>query len=376
MSSVRSIAKQAGVSITTVSRVLNNHPRVSLAARRKVLTAANATNYVPAVGRKSTTNIAFLYTGESSLGSPFDGALMQGMSDGMDEFGYDLLVLDARRSRQMDETYTQMFLRKGVRGAVLRTSEETLPVCEAIADEGFPSVVVGARPEASGVNYIYTASRGASREAVEHLIALGHRRIAVCLNIVDDSDHADRLAGYRDALEAHGVAFDARLQLRAPARRDGGAQLIRRMMSLSDAPTAVFFTDPFAAIGAMTEARNMGVRVPEDLSVVGFDDAEVRHQVSPTLTAVCQDAVAIGREAFSVLHDKIEGNPAVMDGGVQVQRTLRAWLEIHDSTAAREGASDRQAPRAGLKRPARPVVSDPDASDPFGSVSDHPEKPK
>ena len=332
MSNVRSIAKRAGVSISTVSRVLNNHPQVSEETRAKVLTAANATNYVPTVGRKSTTNIAFLYTGEATLGSPFDGALMQGMSEGMEEFGYDLMVLGARRSRQIDETFTQMFLRKGVRGAVLRTTAETQNASEAIEAEGFPSVVVGARSENERVNYVYTESRAASRDAIEHLIGLGHRRIAVCRNTVDDSDHDDRLAGYRDALRAHGISYDEGLIRRAPAIREGGAQMIRRIMGPGDSPTAVFFTDPLAAIGAMTEARKLGVRIPEDLSVVGFDDTGVRYQVSPTLTAVCQDAVAIGRVAFKVLHDKLNAGDTSGDSAPTVRRALEAWLEIHGST--------------------------------------------
>src|SRR2546425_1435186 len=116
MASVRQIAKQAGVSITTVSRVLNSHPRVSDQARKRVLAAANKSRYIHTIGRRSTTNIAFVYTGSWSIGSLFDASLMQGMSSGMIDHGYDLLVINAVHARQDHETYTQMLLRKGARG--------------------------------------------------------------------------------------------------------------------------------------------------------------------------------------------------------------------------------------------------------------------
>ncbi|MAE63704.1 MAG: hypothetical protein CMJ18_05485 [Phycisphaeraceae bacterium] len=345
MSSVRDIAKISGVSAATVSRVLNNDPRVSEDARRKVLEVANLSRYVANVGKRSNTNIAFVYTGESSLGSPFDAALMRGMASGMEEFGFDLMILDARRARERNEAYSSMFMRKGIRGAVLRTTAQTSSICRQIASEGFPSVVVGARIDEDGVSYIYSDSRKASERAVEHLIGLGHRRIAICLNIVDDSDHTDRLNGYRDALAAADIDFDERMLVRAPAEREGGAQLIRRLLSMSPRPTAVFITDPYTAIGALTEARRARVRVPGDLSVVGFDDAELRYAVYPEMTSVCQDGVAIGREAFSLLNeilafrplDRARDTEAPRTTGLEaIQRSMQTWFEVHDSTGRME----------------------------------------
>lgn len=331
MANIRHIAKQAGVSATTVSRVLNNHPQVSASVRARVMAVTNEIGYVPTIGRKSTSNIALVYTGVSSLGSPFDAALMFGMSGGMEEYGYDLMILDARRARQPGETYTQMFVRKGIRGAILRTTAQARSVCEAIADEGFPCVVVGDRFESPSVSFVYSDSRETSREAVEHLIGLGHRRIAICLNVVDDSDHADRLAGYRQAHADHGLEVDRKLILRVPANREGGMQLMRRLMTMPDRPTAVFITDPLTALGAMGEARKLGVEIPRDLSVVGFDDAEMRYGMYPELTAICQDAAALGREAFAALYGMLD-QP---DGAPVVKKALRTWLEVHASTGPR-----------------------------------------
>lgn len=330
MANVRLIAKRAGVSITTVSRVLNNHPRVSPEIRRRVLEMTSKVGYSPAVGRKSITNIAVVYTGESSLGSPFDAAVMYGLAKGMDEHGYDLMVLDARRARQPDETFTQMFIRKGIRGAIIRTTAQTRSLCKIIAAEKFPAVVVGARFDEPEISFVDADSRQSSREAVEHLIALGHRRIAISLNILDDSDHIDRLEGYRKALAEAGIEQDEKLIFRVPAHREGGAQLLRRLMIVPNRPTAIFITDPMTAIGTMGEARKANISVPEQLSVVGFDDTEIRYVTSPELTAVCQDANVLGREAFAALQQLIESRPAM----TPIRKSLNTWLVIHNSTAA------------------------------------------
>jgi DNA-binding LacI/PurR family transcriptional regulator len=330
MSSVREIASRVGVSVATVSRVINNDPGVSDAMRDKVLKAANLTRYVPKVGLRSTMNIAFLYTDEPSLDSPFDSALLQGMGERMDQFRFDLMILRAGRSKLDHETFSQMLMRKGVRGAVIRTTTRTRQVCEEIATEGFPAVVVGDRFENPKVSFVAADSRGSSRDAVEHLIKLGHRRIAVCVNVVDDSDHADRVAGYREAFEAAGLTVDERMIIRTPADRGGGEQIMRRLMAGTGRPTAVYLADPMAALGAMHEAQKMGLNVPNDVSIVGFDDSELRHMVQPVMTAIFQNAKEIGREAFEVLHELI--NRPGRSGAIR--RVLPTLLEIHGSTGA------------------------------------------
>ena len=229
MASVREIARQVGVSPATVSRAINNGTQVAPELRRKVLEAINRARYIPKVGLRATTYIALAYAGESSLGSPFDAALVQSISERLNEHGFDLVILHVGRDKLSHETYSQMFMRKGIRGAILRTRAATRHVCEAIAAEGFPSVVVGDRFESETVSFVYSDSRESSREAVEHLIGLGHRRIAISVNSIDDSDHVDRLAGYRAALESHGIAYDERLVFQAAAWRGGGVQLIRRI---------------------------------------------------------------------------------------------------------------------------------------------------
>lgn len=335
MASVRDIARKTGFSITTVSRVLNNHPAVSSEARDKVLAAANRTRYVAPVGRRSTTNIAFVYLGDSSLGSPFDAALMQGMSNGLDEAGFDLLVLNARRARRVDETFSQLFMRKGVRGAVLRSTSDTLEACREIADEGFPAVLVADEYDAPKLRCVTSDARPACRRAIEHLLHLGHRRIAITLNIVDDHDHQQRLDAFSEVMADAGVPIDPRLVLRVPAYRDAGAQALRQIMAMPDRPTAVFVTDPMAAVGLFHEAQRTALDIPGELSVVGFDDGDQRFGTYPRMTAVCQDAEALGRTAFATLQQLID-DPAQSS---PMPKCPECWLEIHESVGPVQAVS-------------------------------------
>lgn len=341
--SVRQIAQLVGVSPATVSRAINNHPTVAPDVRKRVLAAVNRSGYISSVGKRSTTNIAFLYTGTRSLGSPFDAALMQGMSERMDEFGFDLMILSVQRAILPGESYTQLFHRKGIRGAVIRTDSRTRQVVEQIAAEGIPHVVVGDRFDNPAVSSIHSDSGATSKEAVEHLLDLGHRRVGVCVNGVDDSDHLDRLNGYRAAIEGAGLTYDERLVWREDARLDGGIQLARKILSLRDRPTALFIGDPLTAVGAINEFVKLGVRVPEDISIVGVDDGELRFVTNPRMTAIVQDTTEVGRESFEVVHQMMNARIAVLARGGQVdvskgeRRILPTRLELHDSTSAPQG---------------------------------------
>jgi len=148
---------------------------------------------------------------------------------------------------------------------------------------------------------------------------------------VDDSDHLDRIAGYREAMIARGLPVDDRMIFRIPAKREGGIQLIRRIAAMPDRPTAMFFADPLPAIGAMMEAQNVGWNIPRDLSIVGFDDAELRFMVHPTMTAICQDARELGRVAFEALDLLFSQKGRELQNSA-VRRTLPTQLECHGST--------------------------------------------
>lgn len=299
MSSVRQIAKIAKVSVATVSRALNNHPDVDPATRDRVVAAANRTGYSPGVGKRITTVIGLVYPTEpvkADYGA-FDSALLAGILRGVNEQKFDVKLINLQRDKSMEETYTQFFMRKGLRGVILRTFETTRGICQAIAAEGFPAVVVADRFDDPRVNFICCDSRDDSRRAVSHLIQLGHRRIACAVHNIPDTDHRDRRDGYAEALAEHHIPLDPSLIFEIVASFDGGVAAINRIMGQPRPPTAIFFTDPLATLGAMRRCQELDIRIPADLSIVGFDDGDIRQHTWPPFTAVCQDARMLGEEA-------------------------------------------------------------------------------
>lgn len=337
MSSVRKIAKQAGVSITTVSRALNNDASVNAATRERVLSIANRTGYVASVGRRVTTNIGFAYTGEQTIGHPYDSAVLEGVACGVDEKRFDVVIVNIPRDKRTDETFTQFFMRKGVRGVVLRTMAHGRDMCREIAAEGFPHIVISERfDDDPNVNCIDCESKTVSTQAVEYLISLGHRQIAFGVHNIADRDHNDRLEGYREALVKNGIDIREDYIFRQPYTLAGGGTIMRLLMSMSDRPTAVYFADPMLGIGAVKMAHQIGVRIPEDISIIGFDDTDSRFAVHPTLTAVCQDARALGAQASQTLTRRIVDS--IND---PIQLTSSAFFEVNQSTAPPRGDRNR-----------------------------------
>lgn len=298
MSSVRQIANELGISVATVSRAINHHEGVSPATRKRVLEAAELAGYRPSTGLKPTNVIGLVYPEDpvkSDMGD-FEAALLSGILRGVYEKKHDLTFISAARDKHDDESYTQFFHRKGVRAILLRSlGEESL--IEKIAAERFPVLLVADRSDNPNIDYIDSISSDTSRKAIEYLIGLGHKRIGLAIHNTLDTDHQDRLDGYLDAIRGAGLEIDDSLIVRAEANTAGGEIMLTKLLELENPPTAVYFTNPMSTIGALHKCLRLGIKVPRDLSIVGFDDSVTRFQTYPRYTAVCQDAVSLGIEA-------------------------------------------------------------------------------
>jgi DNA-binding LacI/PurR family transcriptional regulator len=333
VATIRAVASEADVSIATVSRVLNNSGSVSQSIRQRVLDAAGRLQY-GAAKQLATSFIALAYTGRTSLASPYDVAILEGMGKALEATNFDLVIMQLKQERRPNESAAQLLTRKGVRAAVLRTTADTRNTCIELAKDGFPSIVVGdCFKDEQSVNYMYADSRATSQQAVEHLISLGHRRIAIVVSHVPDHDHQDRLSGYQQALKEHSIEIDPKLIHRVWAMRPNGAQVIRTMMSIPDRPTAIFIADPLVAVGAINQAHEMGVKIPDDVSIVGFDDTDTRNNIYPKMSAICQDARQLGYEAGKALAERLADNLSA-----PIQMAYPTWMELHD-TAGQPPAS-------------------------------------
>ncbi len=344
MPSIRDVAKEAGVSIATVSRVINGSDTVASTLRKQVMKAVEACDYAPAMGRKSLDAIAMIYTGPFCIGSLYDSACLEGIVEVMRESSYDLRIVDIHRDLSPNEKLRQFFMRKGIAGAIVRCTSADRPTVLRMAKENLPLVVLGDHFEISethsNLSFVYAESKLASREAIEHLVSLGHKRISFASCERDDGDHLDRLNAYREVLEENDL-MDETLVCRVPPHRLDGAQLIRNLLGRPNRPTAVYIADPLVAVGAMNEAYRLGVKIPEELSLIGFDDTDTRSTVYPHMSAVCQDSKMLGHAALDLLLKKIEGGAS----GIESSNDRHsAWFDLGGTSAPPPGNPRRVLP--------------------------------
>jgi DNA-binding LacI/PurR family transcriptional regulator len=345
--SVRQLAESLNVSVATVSRALNNHPEVSDDTRHRVVEAARQAGYVQTVGKRPTSFLGLIFPDEqpSEFGG-FEALILSGILRAARANQYDLSIVDPTREKHAAESYTQFFQRKGIAGVLLRGAEGSKAATE-LAAEGFPSVMIAGRSRDPRVSFVDGDSRLTSRQAVQHLIELGHRRIALGTHVVDDDDHQDRREGYLDAIQAAGIPVDHRLIVRTPVDQRGGVLMLERLLSLEDPPTAIYFTNPLPTVGALIRCAQLSIRVPEELSIIGFDDGDVRFRTYPTFSAVTQDAQAIAVDATRWLLGRIAGN------AVPVYRELRGTqFCVEESTAFAPSTPVRLSPNGEIVRTA------------------------
>lgn len=328
MASIRDIAKTANVSVGTVSRVLNSQPHVSESARQKVLKAANLLRDPSAAGsRRATSTVALVYQGRTSIGSRFDATLLQGINEELDRTNHDLMIVNVDRARLPGETMGQMLLRKGVSGALLRTTTVTRPMCAELGEEGFPTVAIADHIDHPGVTSVYCDTTTPVRAALQHLFDLGHRRISVVTNSVLDHDHQQRLDGIRSFLREHDLPWNDQWLISCSADLIGGRTALRRLAALQDRPTAVFVLDPLIGLGLGLEAPRLGMEIPRDLSLISFDDTEDRLFAVPPISSIVQPTALLGQRATQLLVDLVDrkGRPSVV--------TLEGRFDSLDSTS-------------------------------------------
>lgn len=326
MPTIREIAELAGVSASTVSRALKDDPSIGLETRRRIVTIADERGY-----SRSATNghlCGLVYLGPLTPDSLYDSSLLAGATRALLMSKRHLLIVNTLRDKPDDEKYSTFFRRLGLAGVIVRCTSGHRSICEEIAAEGFPMVVVGERFDDPAIGFVDGESEMETQRAIEYLATLGHQRIAFAMNRVSDGDHIDRLRGYKSALKRCGLEADESLVIRQNADVAGGASALKRMLSLRHPPTAAFFADPWLAVGAINMAHQMGVRIPEDFSIIGFDDAKVRLGTYPPMTSVCQDAAEVGFVAAESVVRAIE-----QPMGRVTQLLLPTTLEVSQSTA-------------------------------------------
>lgn len=337
MATIHDVARECGVSVTTVSTVLNNAPRpVRAAVRARVIETAQRLNYHPSAvarglvhRRTRTLGLLFSVVESAIVTNHYAVGVLEGIFREAAERGYEIHL------------HTRPWEGEAVSAARIRAqrSDGILVVAPPIGSDiasslhrlGAPLVVVSAPAGVGGVTTVDVDNRAGARLAAQHLLALGHRRIAHLMGDPAQASVCERRDAFRAALAEAGIELPDAAMVGASFDFDVAYATTRTLLVAAERPTALFVTTDSLALQALHAARDLGLRVPEDLSVIGFDDFPLAPYLAPPLTTVHHPLARVGAMAVALLIDRIEGREA--PGRV----LLDPYLVVRGSTAPPAG---------------------------------------
>jgi len=330
---MRDVARLAGVSTSTVSAVINETVAVSPERKNKVLRAMKALDYQPDAIARS------LKTGRShaigiivpDITNAFYPEVIRGAEEAAQATGYSVLLCDSTEQSVVEERHLSALFSRRVDGIILACCVKSR-AHETLTRRGVPVIFIDRLPPSPNFNTVCTDNVQAGQMATEHLIALGHKRIGMLAGHTDLSPHHDRLEGFRKAMqEAHLPILDEYL-ISGNVQVEDGLEAGRRLLNLPVPPTAIMASNNKLLLGVLSAVEEKSLRIPGGLSVLGFDDYLWNEHFSPTLTAIAQPALDIGRKAFELLHDMISNPVEQKDAIVNVR--FPAELRLRNSTGA------------------------------------------
>ena len=337
----RDVAELAGVSRTTVSFVLNDVPgvKISKETRQRVLQAARELNYYPTAAARSLasgkTHRIGLILGEGQERLAADAFLptfLQGVTASVHQRGY-LLMLQLAEDVPSHEAYARLIREQQVDGLILSGPRSGDPLLPQLAEEKFPLILHG-QLESHDLPYVDIDNHAGAYRVVNHLVGLGQRRIAFISNApLFYSGTQDRFAGYRQALAEHDIPLQEDLIRTAAFLPDSGYAAMGELLALRQPPTAVFAASDVVALGAMSAVHAAGLRIPENVAVVGFDDIFLAAHACPPLTTVRVPAYGLGWTSAEILIRLIEGEEDISSV------TLDTELVIRESCGAQQAGN-------------------------------------
>jgi DNA-binding LacI/PurR family transcriptional regulator len=308
---IRDVAKKAGVGVGTVSRVLNDHPSVSDATRRKVLAAIAELDYTPnSIARRlslgKTLTIAAIVP---FFTRPAFVERLRGVEYALADSEYDLILFNVETTAKRDDYFRTVPRRERVDGLLLISLSPRDTDAERFLKAGVPTVLIEAHhPQLSRV-VVDDVSGG--RLATQHLLELGHRKIGYISDWLESSFYfvssRDRYTGYRQALADAGLPFRPEYHWQGEHGRQEAREMARQLLALPDPPTAIFAASDIQAIGVLEAARDAGLKVPQDLSIIGYDDIEIAEYLH--LTTIRQPLFASGAEGVKLVLESIATPP-------------------------------------------------------------------
>jgi LacI family transcriptional regulator len=308
---IHDVASHAGVSAMTVSRVINDSPRVSADTRRRVQASIATLGYVPnrlarSLTQRKTGSFGVIVP---DVANPFFTLIVRGVEQVAWRAGYHVILCDTQGDLERERGYLEDMVSFQVEGVLIApVGDGSKPNLRLLTRNHVPFVLMDRSIAGFEADLVKGDSIAGGRQLVEHLIDLGHRRIGMITEGLEVSTARDRLQGYRDALAAAGIAWDDALVAESSAIDPGVAkESTLRLLDLPDPPTAIFAVNNIAVVGVIEAARECGLEIPRDLALVCFDDIEHVARIHPFLTVMAQPAETYGTIATQLLLDRLGG---------------------------------------------------------------------
>ncbi len=305
------VAKKAGVSRSTVSRVVNGSPSVSPEVRKRVLKVIQSTGFHPNAAARSLASQRTWMIGlvlprsvSSVFTDPFFPQLTQGIAFACNNHNYSLSLFIVGNKEDEEKISPRISRRGFMDGILIQSGQSEDPLINHLLKSGVPNVILGRPFEAEGVSYVDVDNINAASTATKHLISLGRKRIATITGVITSTVTIDRLEGYKKALQSSNVELDPTLIAEGDFSEISGYLQMQSLLPL--APDAVFCQSDIMAVGAMRAVKEAGLRIPEDIAFVGFDDIPLSAHTTMQLTTMRQPIMRFGIKAVELLIDLIE----------------------------------------------------------------------
>jgi LacI family transcriptional regulator len=348
---VADVARRARVSRATVSRVLNQYAHIRPEVRTRVQRAMRALGYRPdavarSLARRETRTLGLVV---ADITNPFYAETARAVLETAKANGYHVILCNTDNQPRVQEEYVEVLRQRRVDGIIFGSVFLDDPVVEALITADYPCLMYNRRLRTRRGNFIVLDNVRASRDATRHLVALGHRRIGFVSGLPNISTAAERLRGYREALRESGLSPDRDL-VRPGAFQAGTAQeAAQDLLKRRGRPTAIVASNDLMALGVIQAAVDLGVRIPEDLAVVGFDDIEIADHPRVQLTTMAQQKAEMGRLAALGILEVIRRGTRLADAPLQqilaprliIRRTCGALLRVRDGHRPARGHAPR-----------------------------------
>ena len=324
MVNIRDVAKAAGVAPITVSRVINNSGTVNAVTRDRVQKAIEELHYVPntlakSLRSKQSHTLALIL---SDITNPFWPTVARGVEDAAAERGFHTILCNTDENPEKEATYLTLLLQRRVDGIIIAPTTNDKERLTMLQRQQVPCVLIDRRVEGFETDVVYGDSREGARLLVEHLLKLGHVRIALINGPDTISSAQDREAGYRQALEEHHLPIDEGLIWRGDFKQATGYRFAAEIVRCQPRPTAIFAANNFIAIGALQALREAGLSIPAEMALVCMDDIPHVSAIDPFLTVATQPAYDMGATAARLLIERLTASHTLQPREVILPLTL------------------------------------------------------